>query len=168
MRDALIVLGTTLTDTSHAFGTKGDVDPIQRLVSAATTWGGNPRKDAIYLNFTPPSNDGDTASVPFASTISEERPQRIFAQQHHLEEERRRFSHHCVRRLRWQNSQLLTYHGRVDLYGAALSSAGGDFERRMEIPGGGGGQLIAETLERVSRRMPCPEIFILTRLAVIK
>ena len=23
-------------------------------------WGGNPRKDAIYLNFTPPKNDGNT------------------------------------------------------------------------------------------------------------
>lgn len=60
VRDALIVLGTTLTDTSHAFGMKGEVDPIQRLISAATTWGGNPRKDAIYLNFTPPKNDGNT------------------------------------------------------------------------------------------------------------
>jgi hypothetical protein len=60
VRDALIVLGTTLTDTSRAFGTKGDVDPVQRLISAATTWGGNPKKDAIYLNFTPPKNDGKT------------------------------------------------------------------------------------------------------------
>ena len=60
VRDALIVLGTTLTDTSRAFGTKDEVDPIQRLISAATTWGGNPRKDAIYLNFTPPQNDGNT------------------------------------------------------------------------------------------------------------
>ena len=61
VRDALIVLGTTLTDTSRAFGTKDEVDPIQRLISAATTRGGNPRKDAIYLNFTPPQNDGNTA-----------------------------------------------------------------------------------------------------------
>jgi hypothetical protein len=60
VRDALIVLGTTLTDTSHAFGTKNEVDPVQRLISAATTWGGNPRKDAIYLNFTPQKNDGNT------------------------------------------------------------------------------------------------------------
>ena len=60
VRDALIVLGTTLTDTSRAFGTKDQVDPIQRLISAATTWGGNPKKDAIYLNFTPPKNDGNT------------------------------------------------------------------------------------------------------------
>jgi hypothetical protein len=61
VRDALIVLGTTLTDTSHAFGLKNEVDPIQRLISAATTWGGNPRKDAIYLNFTPRKNDGKAA-----------------------------------------------------------------------------------------------------------
>ena len=60
VRDALIVLGTTLTDTSRAFGMKGEVDPVQRLISAATTWGGNPRKDAIYLNFTPQKNDGKT------------------------------------------------------------------------------------------------------------
>lgn len=60
IRDALLVLGTTLTDTSKAFGTKNEVDPIQRLISAATTYGGNPRRDAIYLNFTPTKNDGKT------------------------------------------------------------------------------------------------------------
>ena len=60
VRDALIVLATTLTDTSQAFGTPDEVDPVQRLISAAATWGGNPRKDAIYLNFTPPMNDGKT------------------------------------------------------------------------------------------------------------
>jgi hypothetical protein len=60
VREALITLATTLTDTSHAFGLKNEVDPIQRLVSAAATWGGNPRKDAIYLTVTPPKNDGNT------------------------------------------------------------------------------------------------------------
>jgi hypothetical protein len=60
VREALIVLAGTLTDTSHAFGLKNEVDPIQRLVSAAATWGGNPRKDAIYLTVTPPRNDGST------------------------------------------------------------------------------------------------------------
>ena len=53
VRDGLIVLATTLTDTSRAFGMRDEVDPIQRLISAASTWGGNPRRDAIYLNFTP-------------------------------------------------------------------------------------------------------------------
>jgi len=60
IRDALIVLGTTLTDTSRSFGMKNEVDPVQRLISVATTWGGNPRKDAIYLNYTPTRNDGET------------------------------------------------------------------------------------------------------------
>jgi hypothetical protein len=60
VRDALIVLSTTLTDTSRSSGTKDQVDPVERLVSAAATWGGNPKKDAVYLNFTPPKNDGKT------------------------------------------------------------------------------------------------------------
>lgn len=60
VREALITLATTLTDTSHAFGLKNEVDPVQRLVSAAATWGGNPPKDAIYLTVTPPKNDGNT------------------------------------------------------------------------------------------------------------
>ena len=54
IRDALLTLATTLTDTSRSFGTTEEVDPIQHLISAAALWGGNPRKDAIYLNFTPP------------------------------------------------------------------------------------------------------------------
>lgn len=61
VREALITLSTTLTDTSDSFGTKDQVDPVHRLISAASTWGGNPRKDAMYLNFTPPKNDGKTA-----------------------------------------------------------------------------------------------------------
>ena len=60
VRKALIDLSTTLTDTRRAFGTKQQVDPIQHLISAAATWGGNPRKDAIYLTVTPPRNDGKT------------------------------------------------------------------------------------------------------------
>ena len=52
VRDALIVLGTTLTDTSRAFGTKDQVDPVQRLISARRRPGAAiPKKDAIYLNF---------------------------------------------------------------------------------------------------------------------
>jgi hypothetical protein len=60
VRDALIVLATTLTDTSHAFGLKNEVDPIQHFISAAATWGGNPKKDAVYLTVTPSKNDGKT------------------------------------------------------------------------------------------------------------
>lgn len=60
VRDALLVLGSTITSFKNAFGTKGEVDPIQHLIGTAAGWGGNPDKDAIYLNVTPAKNDGKT------------------------------------------------------------------------------------------------------------
>lgn len=60
MRDALLVLASSLPDMKGAFGSKGEVDPVRRLIGAASAWGGNPDKDASYLNFTPPRNDGKT------------------------------------------------------------------------------------------------------------
>ncbi|MGR9172284.1 DUF1254 domain-containing protein [Rhizobium sp. KDH_Rht_773_N] len=60
IRDALIVLGATIPDFRGAFGTRDAVDPIRHLIGTAVGWGGNPEKDAIYLNETPPKNDGET------------------------------------------------------------------------------------------------------------
>jgi hypothetical protein len=60
VRDALLVLASTLEDFKGAFGTKSEVDPVRHLIGAAAAWGGNPAKDAIYLNVTPPKNDGTT------------------------------------------------------------------------------------------------------------
>jgi hypothetical protein len=60
VRDALLVLGSTIPDFKKAFGTKAEVDPVRHLIGAATGWGGNPDKDAIYLNVTPIKNDGKT------------------------------------------------------------------------------------------------------------
>ena len=42
------------------FGTKAEVDPIRHLIGTAAAWGGNPDKDATYLNITPAKNDGTT------------------------------------------------------------------------------------------------------------
>ncbi len=60
VRDALLVLGSTLPDSR-------DVRPEVRCRSCATfdrqlpwAWGGNPEKDAMYLNITPERNDGTT------------------------------------------------------------------------------------------------------------
>ena len=58
VRDALLVLGSTLPDFKKAFGTKAEVDPVRHLIATAAAWGGNPDKDAIYLNVTPAKNDG--------------------------------------------------------------------------------------------------------------
>src|SRR6266702_3633025 len=60
VRDALLALASTLPDTNRMFGTKDQVDPVRRLIGAASAWGGNPEKDATYLNVTPGRNDGTT------------------------------------------------------------------------------------------------------------
>lgn len=60
MRDALLVLGSTIPDYNQAFGPKGAVDPVQHLIGTASGWGGNPSKDAIYLGGVMPKNDGKT------------------------------------------------------------------------------------------------------------
>ena len=60
LRDALLVLGSTMPDFSKAFGSKSEVDPVRHLIGAAMGWGGNPDKDAVYLNVTPAKNDGAT------------------------------------------------------------------------------------------------------------
>lgn len=62
VRDALLTLGAALPDSRHMFGAKDDpnVDPVRRLIGAATAWGGNPEKEATYLNVVPKQNDGKT------------------------------------------------------------------------------------------------------------
>ena len=60
VRDALLVLASTITSFDRAFGTKAQVDPIRHLIGTAAGWGGNPDKDAKYINVTPAKNDGAT------------------------------------------------------------------------------------------------------------
>ncbi len=58
VRDALVALAATLTDTRRMFGTRSDTDPVRHLIGSANAWGGNPEKDALYLTVVPPQNDG--------------------------------------------------------------------------------------------------------------
>jgi hypothetical protein len=58
IREALLVLAKYAGGFSHAFGPKNQVDPIKHLIGTAAGWGGNPDKDATYLSFEPPKNDG--------------------------------------------------------------------------------------------------------------
>ena len=60
VREALIALAATLPDTRRMFGPKQAVDPVRRLIGSASTWGGNPETDALYLNIVPAKNDGQT------------------------------------------------------------------------------------------------------------
>jgi hypothetical protein len=58
VRDALLVLGTTIPDTKRMFGSRSEVDPVRHLIGSAILWGGLPEKDALYLNVTPDNTDG--------------------------------------------------------------------------------------------------------------
>jgi hypothetical protein len=58
VRDALVVLASTIADFKKAFGPRDQVDPVRHLIGTAAAWGGNPDKDATYLNVTPGNNDG--------------------------------------------------------------------------------------------------------------
>lgn len=60
VRDALLALGSTIPDFKKAFGTKAEVDPVRHLIGTAAGWGGNPDKDATYLNIVPAGDDGTT------------------------------------------------------------------------------------------------------------
>ena len=60
VREALLMLSSTLPDSRHAFGSKDEVDPIRHLILAASAWGGNRDQDALYLNVFPEKNDGKT------------------------------------------------------------------------------------------------------------
>jgi hypothetical protein len=60
VRDSLIALNSTLPDLRRAFGSRVQVDQVRHLIGSAAAWGGNPDKDAIYLNVTPAKNDGST------------------------------------------------------------------------------------------------------------
>lgn len=63
LHDLLNQLGQFAPDTTKAFGDVGEVDPVQHLIMTSAGWGGNPRKDAIYLNEVVAANDGVTPHV---------------------------------------------------------------------------------------------------------
>jgi hypothetical protein len=60
VRDALIVLASTIPDTKGMFGPRDQVDPVRHLIGTATGWGGNAPKDATYITVVPAGNDGTT------------------------------------------------------------------------------------------------------------
>ena len=60
IRDALLVLASVMPDFHQSFGKKGEVDSLKHIIGTAAGWGGNPDRDAQYLNVTPKQNDGKT------------------------------------------------------------------------------------------------------------
>ena len=68
LRNAINVLGSTMGSTSGWFGEKDKLDPIHHLLGTAFGWGGQPKEDAVYLNFSPEKNDGKT---PYTLTVKD-------------------------------------------------------------------------------------------------
>lgn len=60
-REALQTLFALEGIKEPRFGRKDEVEPISWLVSTAAGWGGNPRRDAIYVPFFPKNSDGKVA-----------------------------------------------------------------------------------------------------------
>jgi len=58
VRDALLVLNTTLPDLRRAYGTRTQVDRIRHMIGTAIAWGGNPDKDVVEIPVKPSNNDG--------------------------------------------------------------------------------------------------------------
>jgi hypothetical protein len=52
-RKALLELAQHLGSFDHAFGAKGEVDPVRRLVATAAGWGGLPDREARYIGVEP-------------------------------------------------------------------------------------------------------------------
>jgi hypothetical protein len=59
-RAIILQLGEPLPDTRGMFGAKEQVDPVRHFIGSAMAWGGNPERDALYLNRTEAKNDGKT------------------------------------------------------------------------------------------------------------
>lgn len=61
VREALIAVSDTLPDLRYAAGPdRTAVDPVRRIAAAASGWGLNPDRDAVYLNVFPEKNDAKT------------------------------------------------------------------------------------------------------------
>jgi hypothetical protein len=66
VRDAIIVLASTMSDASGAFGKREELNPVSHLLGTAAGWGGNPRTAAMYTMEFPAKNDG---KIPYSVTV---------------------------------------------------------------------------------------------------
>jgi len=56
-------------DTSHAFGRKDEVRPVDHLIGALAGWGGLPRTAALYILDSVAANDGTTSHAVTVSDV---------------------------------------------------------------------------------------------------
>jgi hypothetical protein len=58
VRDALLALGSTLTNNKRMFGARDEVDSVRHLIGTAFAFGGVPDKEVFTLKAAPRKNDG--------------------------------------------------------------------------------------------------------------
>ncbi len=158
VRDALLVLGSTLPDSKRMFGPKDQVDPVRHLIGTAMAWGGNPEKDAIYLNVTPAKNDGKTVyrltvkdvpvdgfwsiSVYNAEGYFEPNQENAYTL-NNLTAKKGEDGSVTVQfgGCDGKTPELPADHAGLELHRAPLSSAEGNPRRDLEVPGGTTGEV---------------------------
>lgn len=157
-RKALLALANGLPDTKKMFGTKDQVDPVRRLIGAASAWGGNPEEGALSQRHPGQERWDDRPQAGGAQgcagrgvlvgeplqrrgLLRAERAQRLHLQPNHGQARRGWIGDHPVRWLRGRCRQLPADRGGVELHGAALSAQGRDPRWQLEIPGGAAREL---------------------------
>lgn len=60
-RNLILGLAKDMPNSRGCFGTQSEVTEVRHIFGTAGGYGGNPEKDAYYLNLNPPNNDGTTA-----------------------------------------------------------------------------------------------------------
>lgn len=68
VRETLLRLADGMHDSTRMFGDADEVDPIHHLLGTAMGWGGLPASAALYLEFRPARNDGET---PYALRVKD-------------------------------------------------------------------------------------------------
>lgn len=68
LRAALLTATPFIPDSKGMFGDVSETDPVRHLFGTAGGWGGNRMEDAVYLNVTPPQNDGQ---LPYTVTVKD-------------------------------------------------------------------------------------------------
>ena len=145
---------------------------MRHLIGTASAWGGNPEKDAIYLNVTPTAERrqdrlrAHVKDVPVDGfwSISVYNAEGYFEKNAHnaytLNNVTAKKSADGSVTVQFGGcdgkiAELPADHAGLELHGAALPSARRNPQRHLEVPGGAAGQLTATSERRIGQLRTC-------------